>query len=143
MTMPGKQDIPSITPITEGATKTVLLVEDDVFLSNLLMMRLKKAGLNVVKAITGEEAIDILRSQKAPDLILLDIILPQKSGFEVLEEIKADPTLNKASVIVTSNLGQESDIKRGKGLGVIEYFVKAHTPIDQLIERIKDTLSKV
>lgn len=121
-------------------TKTVLLVEDDVFLSNLLMTRLQKAGLRVVKAMTGEEALTILRGADVPDLILLDIILPQKSGFEVLEEIQSDPNLNKAPVIITSNLGQESDIQKGKKLGVISYFVKAQTPIDKLVEEIQKIL---
>lgn len=121
-------------------TKTVLLVEDDVFLSNLLMTRLQKAGLRVVKAMTGEEALAILRGADVPDLILLDIILPQKSGFEVLEEIQSDPNLNKAPVIITSNLGQESDIQKGKKLGVISYFVKAQTPIDKLVEEIQKIL---
>jgi len=122
--------------------RTILLVEDDVFLSNLLLTRLQKAGFRVVKAMTGEEALGVLRSAEAPDLILLDIILPQKSGFEVLEEIQSDPNLNKAPVIITSNLGQETDIKRGKQLGVISYFVKAQTTIDKLVGEIQKILGK-
>lgn len=122
--------------------RTILLVEDDVFLSNLLLTRLQKAGFRVVKAMTGEEALGVLRSAEALDLILLDIILPQKSGFEVLEEIQSDPNLNKAPVIITSNLGQETDIKRGKQLGVISYFVKAQTPIDKLVGEIQKILGK-
>jgi len=99
----------------EGQTvkaKTILLVEDDVFLSSLLATRLQKAGLRVIKAMTGEEALNILRGTDIPDLILLDIILPQKSGFEVLEEIQADPNLDKAPIIITSNLGQETPINK-------------------------------
>ena len=119
--------------------KTVLIVEDDPFLLNLLVTRFEKAELNVIKAMSGEEALQMLREQKVkPDLILLDIILPQKSGFEVLEEIQSDPTLQKAPVIITSNLGQQSDVERGKKLGVIDYFVKAQTPIDQLVDKVKE-----
>ena len=92
--------------------------------------------------MTGEEAVQILRNQPAPDLILLDIILPQKSGFDVLEEIQGDPNLQKAPVIITSNLGQEADIKRGKELGVVDYFVKAQTPIDQLVAKVKEAVDK-
>ncbi|MEX2054504.1 MAG: response regulator [Candidatus Colwellbacteria bacterium] len=117
--------------------KSVLVVEDDVFLVNLLISRLQKAGLEVRKATTGEEALEILRGGFVPNLILLDIILPQKSGFEVLQEIQADPNLQKAPVIITSNLGQEDDVQRGKQLGVIDYFVKAQTPIDELVARVK------
>lgn len=129
-------------PEKDGHMSTILLVEDDVFLSNLLITRLQKAGLKVIKAMTGEEALNILKGDQRPDLILLDIILPQKSGFEVLEEIQADPTLNKAPVIITSNLGQESDIARGKELGVVQYFVKAQTPIDKLVDEILKILKK-
>lgn len=120
-----------------SAGGTVLVVEDDVFLSNLLVSRLKQAGLGVQKAMTGEEALQILRGGTVPSLILLDIILPQKSGFEVLEEIQADPNLQKAPVIIASNLGQESDVERGKQLGVVGYFVKAQTPMDQLVAKVK------
>ncbi len=119
--------------------RTVLEVEDDIFLSQLLKNRLTKEGVNVLIARDGEEAIKILKAEK-PDLILMDLILPKKSGFEVLEEIKADPLLQNAPVIIVSNLGQDSDMARGKSLGAIEYFVKAQTSIDDLIVRIKNFL---
>ena len=130
------QGMPAPSPMP-AAVKSILVVEDDVFLSSLLVSRLQQAGLNVQKAMTGEEALEMLRGGTVPSLILLDIILPQKSGFEVLEEIQADPNLQKAPVIITSNLGQESDIKKGKQLGVVGYFVKAQTPIEQLVAKVK------
>ena len=75
-----------------------------------------------------------------PDLILLDIILPGKSGFEILEEAKTDPQASRAPVIIISNLGQETDIERGKDLGVVDYIVKARTTIDDLVAKIKNFL---
>ena len=129
--------MPVAAPAAIGNQKVILVVEDDPFLSNLIITRLQKVGLATLKAMTGEEALQFLREEKKPDLILLDIILPEKTGFEVLEEIQADPSLQKAPVIITSNLGQESDIKRGKELGVIDYFVKARTPIDELVAKVK------
>lgn len=116
--------------------KTVLVVEDDVFLSQLLTNRISKAGVNVVRAADGEEGLAKLRTEK-PDLMLLDLILPKKSGFELLEEMRADPALADTPVIIVSNLGQESDIKKGRELGAVEYFVKAKTSIDGLVERVK------
>ncbi|MBU2101598.1 response regulator [Patescibacteria group bacterium] len=127
---------------TEVKQKTILLVEDDVFLSNLLMSRLQKAGLKVVKAMTGEEAISILKTDNEPDLILLDIILPEMTGFEVLKQIQEDPTLGKSPVIIASNLGQSTDIERGKQFGVVNYFIKAQTPIDKLVEEVKRVVGK-
>ena len=121
----------------------VLLVEDDPFLSSLLKNRLQKEGLEVNLAKDGEEALNSLKSAK-PDLILLDLILPKKSGFEVMEEIRNDPQMQSQEVpiIIISNLGQPEDVSRGQELGAIEYFVKAKTSIDELVEKIKGFLAK-
>jgi len=75
-------------------------------------------------------------------LILLDLILPKKNGFEVLEIIRQDPLLEKIPVIIVSNLGQPSDIDRGKSLGVIDYFVKARLSIDELVNKVKSEVLK-
>jgi DNA-binding response OmpR family regulator len=119
----------------------ILLVEDDVFLSSLLKNRLEKEGLNVSLAKDGDEALNLLKSLK-PSLILLDLILPKKSGFEVMEEIKNDPQMfsKEVPIIIISNLGQPEDVNRGQELGAIEYFVKAKTSIDELVGKIKEFL---
>jgi len=121
----------------------ILLAEDDLFLSSLLKNRLQNEGMEIILAKDGEEALHLLRSVK-PDLILLDLILPKKSGFEVLEEIASDPQmqLNKLPIFIVSNLGQQEDISRGQELGAIEYFVKAKTSIDELVQKIKSFLEK-
>lgn len=117
----------------------ILLVEDDPFLSSLLKNRLQKEGLEIILARNGDEAIDNLKISDA-NLMLLDIILPKKTGFEILEEIRSDPQLavKELPIIIISNLGQDEDIKRGKELGVVAYFVKAKISIDDLILKIKD-----
>ncbi len=125
-----------------GTDKKVLVIEDDIFLSQLLTNRLQKAGVSVIRAADGEEGLQMLRAN-LPNLVLLDLILPKKSGFEVLEEMRADPTLQGVPVIIVSNLGQESDISKGKKLGAVEYFVKAKTSIDGLVERVKAILTEV
>jgi DNA-binding response OmpR family regulator len=120
-------------------TKKVLLVEDDQFLAALLKTRLQKENFEVIITKNGEEAIKNLE-EFVPDLILLDIILPGKSGFEILEEMQANPKLHKVPVLIISNLGQESDIARGRELGAIGYFVKARTSIDEVINEVKKTI---
>lgn len=121
---------------------TILLVEDDQFLSSLLKNRLTREGFTVAHADSGPAAIEILKTTR-PDLMLLDLILPEKSGFEILEEIKSDPRLQgtKFPVIITSNLGQESDMAKGKDLGVVDYFVKARISIDEIVSKIKNVLA--
>lgn len=121
----------------------VLLVEDDAFLSSLLKNRLQKENLEVSYAADGDEALNFLQTNN-PDLILLDIILPKKSGFEVMEEIRNNPQIQgkEIPIIIISNLGQPEDIVRGQDLGAIEYFIKAKTSIDELVAKIKGFLEK-
>jgi len=125
-----------------SATKHVLLVEDDVFLSSILKSRLEKEGMTVIHARDGQEAIDMLKTQK-PDVILLDLILPKKSGFEVMEQIRQDPQLENAPIIIISNLGQPEDIEKGKNLGAVEYFIKAKTSIEDLVKNVMDFLANM
>lgn len=120
--------------------KKILLVEDEPLLANLLRHRLEKEGFKVLLALDGEKALSVLRETK-PDLILLDIILPKISGFELMETIKSDVQLEKAPIIIISNLGQDSDIQKGQSLGAIQYFVKAKVSIDELINQVKNFLN--
>lgn len=123
--------------------KKVLVAEDDPSLLQILSSRLTKAGVEVIKARNGEDTLKVIREAK-PDLVLLDLILPGKyDGFEVLKEIREDPTMDSRPVVIISNLGQESDIQRVKQLGAVEYFVKAQTSIDDLVNRIKETLAAI
>jgi len=120
--------------------KKILLAEDDEFLSTLIKNRLQREGFEVTVAKDGEEVLTILKGLK-PDLVLMDIILPKKLGFEVMEQIQADPKLSRTPFMVISNLGQDSDIRKAKELGAIDYFVKARILIDDLINRIKGFLN--
>jgi DNA-binding response OmpR family regulator len=115
----------------------ILIVEDDKFLRTLLEKKFQKETFEVITAVDGEEALDKIVVEK-PDLILLDIILPKKSGFYVLEEINKDINLKNIPVFIISNLGQPEDIEKGKKLGVKAYFVKAGLSLDELIKKIKE-----
>lgn len=119
--------------------KSVLVVEDDRFLSSLIKARLEKDGYVVTQAFDGEEAMNMLKKER-PDLIVLDLIMPRMSGFEVLQMISMNPLLNQTPVIILSNLAQESDILKAKELGAIEYFVKIRVSIDDLVNKIKSVL---
>lgn len=120
----------------------ILLVEDDVFLRNLLLTRLKREGFSVEGVSDGVEALEKMRSSQ-PTLVLLDLILPRKNGFEVLQEASEDPILSRIPVIIVSNLGQDSDIERGKALGARDYYVKARLSIDELMGKVKELMASV
>jgi two-component system alkaline phosphatase synthesis response regulator PhoP len=115
----------------------ILIVEDEFFLRNILEKKLQAEGFDVILASDGVEAVE-KTVKEVPDLILLDLILPKKNGFEVLEEIKKDPYLKDIPVIIISNLGQEIDIDRAKKFGVNEYLIKAQTSLDTVVEKIKE-----
>jgi len=117
--------------------RKILLTEDELFLSSLLQMKLEQEGFQVQRAKDGEEAMQILETF-IPDLLLLDLILPKKNGFEVLESMRQDPRFSKVPVIIISMLGQDTDIARGKSLGVIDYIVKARLSVDELVNKVKD-----
>ncbi|MDD4784639.1 MAG: response regulator [Candidatus Paceibacterota bacterium] len=125
-----------------SSKKKILLVEDEAFLSSLLELKLSQEGFQVEKAMDGEEAFNMLEVFM-PDLILLDLILPKRNGFEFLEMIRNDPRFSKIPVIITSNLGQDSDIERGKTFGVIEYIIKNKLSIDELVSKVSQEVKKL
>jgi len=119
--------------------KTILIVEDDKFLRELIVQKLLKEGYDISEAIDGEEGIKKIKTEK-PDLILLDLILPGIDGFEVLSRMKADEKLAKIPVIILSNLGQREEIERGLKLGANDYMIKAHFTPREIIDKIKTVL---
>ena len=120
-------------------SKTILVVEDDKFLRELIVQKLIKEGYEVVEATDGEQGIKKIKEEK-PDLVLLDLILPGIDGFEVLSKMKEDPGISSTPVIVLSNLGQKEDVERGLSLGAADYLIKAHFTPGEIIEKIKKNL---
>lgn len=117
----------------------ILVVEDEEVLARVLEEKFDKSGYDVAIAVDGEVALALAASFK-PDAIVLDLFLPKKSGFEVLEILKADPVLKMIPVVVVSNLGEDSDIKRAFSLGAADYYVKSEHPLNEIIEKIKNVL---
>ncbi|MBI5140132.1 MAG: response regulator [Candidatus Vogelbacteria bacterium] len=122
--------------------KKVLLVEDDKFLRETLAKKLLGAGLLVEAAFDGKNALEIV-SKFMPDVILLDLLLPDTDGYQVLAEIKKNPNLNKIPVIVLSNLDKPDDMMKAKGLGAIDFMVKSNFTLNEIVNRAKSTLGKV
>jgi DNA-binding response OmpR family regulator len=119
--------------------KTILIVEDDKFLRELIAQKLTKEGYDISEAVDGEEGIKKIKTEK-PDLVLLDLILPGIDGFEVLSRMKADEKLAGIPVIILSNLGQREEIERGLKLGANDYMIKAHFTPREIIDKIKSVL---
>ena len=119
----------------------ILLAEDDKYICRAYKDGLERAGFQVLVAFDGVEAMQKVRSEK-PDLILLDLIMPVKNGFEMLEELKKDPAFKRIPVIILSNLGQDSDREKGKSLGAVDYLVKSDFSMKEVIRKVREHLTK-
>lgn len=119
----------------------ILLAEDDRLLRTAAATALRRHGFEILTATHGEEALALVQA-KTPDLILLDLIMPKLDGFEVLRRLKADPERRMIPVIVLSNLGQDSDVQRALDTGAAGYFVKSNLSLQDLVERVKETLAE-
>ncbi|TSC62574.1 MAG: complex regulator protein [Parcubacteria group bacterium Gr01-1014_48] len=124
-----------------GRKKKVLFVEDDLFLVHAYQDILEEdRSILVWIAQDGDEAIAYLKKQP-PDLVLLDLLLPGKSGFEVLAAIRKHPVWKSVPVIILSNLGQPQDVEKAMKLGVTDYIIKANTKISDVAARIEKFLT--
>ena len=117
----------------------ILIAEDDKFLANAYRLKFTKSGFTVKLAIDGEEAIKELESF-TPDLIILDLIMPKKDGFMVLEDLSKNSKWKSIPVIVATNLEQKEDIDRAKSLGAIDYIVKSNVTIEEIVNKVKHLL---
>lgn len=117
----------------------ILVVEDEETLAKVFQEKLNLSGYATEIATNGEVALAMAKDFK-PDAIVLDLLLPKKDGFEVLDELKLDDTLKMIPVIVVSNLGLDTDIKRALSLGAADYYVKSEHPINAIVEKVKNVL---
>lgn len=119
----------------------ILMVEDNIFLRKLYRDKFTRAGFEFVEATNGIEGINKVMTEK-PNLVILDLLLPRKNGFDVLSDIKNNSQTKKIPVIILSNLGQEIDIKEALSLGAQEYLIKTEVRLSEVVTRVKKILSK-
>jgi len=121
--------------------KTILVAEDDKFLSNAYRIKLTKLGYTVVIVSDGDQVLKYLKGT-LPDLILLDLIMPIKDGFDTLKEIREQQKCKKVPIIIASNLGQGEDVKRATELGATDYIIKSDLSLQELAEKISSYLGE-
>ncbi len=132
-----QQTPPTPTPAVKA--KKILLVEDDDTLANVYKTRLHAEGFDLKRVSNGEEALSAALEYK-PDLILLDIMMPKVSGFDVLDILRNTPETTNTKVIMLTALSQDSDRKRAEEMGVDDYLVKSQVVIADVVDRIKHHL---
>ena len=118
----------------------ILVVEDDPALLNILSAKAKSLDYKIIGAKDGEQAIKKFKIEH-PDLVLLDIYLPLKNGFEVLKEIKIK-LKSKVPVIILSNLSESQDIETGKNLGAVDYIIKSDLTLKEIMVKINNAIEK-
>jgi DNA-binding response OmpR family regulator len=130
------------SPVEGGQhPKRILLVEDDESLANVYITRLQAEGYDIRRCTNGEDALATAISYK-PDLVLLDVMMPKVSGFDVLDILRNTPETANLKVIMLTALSQDSDIERAKALGVDDYLVKSQVVISDVVEKIRQHLSQ-
>lgn len=121
--------------------KTILIIEDDKFLRDLMEKKLAGSGYNVLLADDGESGLEIIKEKK-PDLVLLDILLPLMSGWEVMEKSIGNEATREIPIIFLTNLGDKKDISRGIKLGARDYIIKANfTPVE-IVRKVRECLGE-
>lgn len=120
---------------------TILLIEDDNDQIFLYSTKFKLEGLNFLSATTGREGIEIARREQ-PDLILLDILLNEENGVEVLKQLKGDALTEKIPVVVFSNLDKEATVQEALQHGAVEYILKTSLEPKDLVAKIRTILAK-
>lgn len=121
--------------------KKVLIAEEDHFLRKIYAHKLSSLGVEIIEVTNGNEVVPKAISEK-PDLILLDIMLPGKNGFDILMEIATQEKIKDIPVIVLSNLAQKEDIERAISLGAKDYLIKGETSLSGIVNKVKEWLAK-
>lgn len=130
---------PSTVPDSVPHTKRILVVEDDDALASVYLTRLEAEGLTVRRVSNGEDALANALSFK-PDLVLLDVMMPKVSGFDVLDILRNTPETANLKIVMLTALSQDSDKERAEALGVDDYLVKSQVVIADVVDRVKHHL---
>lgn len=128
--------------MAEGKKYKILIVDDDNFLIDMYALKFSETNFDVHTALGPDEALGKLREGLAPDILLLDVVMPKMDGFELLEAVNKEKLAPQAAKIILSNRGQQSDIERGKELGAAGYIVKASATPSEVIMHVLDIIGK-
>jgi len=124
---------------TPPVSRRIMWVEDDVFLSEIIKKKCSANKCELMQATTAEETFSQLKSQ-LPDIIILDILLPGKNGFEILKQLKEMQNTKDIPVVILSNFGQKEEVKKGLELGAEKYLVKATLSLDDILIEVNRVL---
>mgnify|MGYP001608922455 CR=1 FL=1 len=126
----------------ENQKRKILIVDDDSFLLDMYALKFSQNDFEVYTAVNGIQAIEKLKNGLKPDVMLVDILMPEMDGFTMLEKINTDKLSPDSLKIILSNKSQQSDIERGESLGVAGYIIKANSTPVEVINQVVNILSE-
>ncbi len=129
---------------TKASSKTgrsILIVEDEPFLSDMYKAKLSSLGYKVSTAMNGQDALQQLHEKK-PDLVLLDVIMPEMDGYTVLKKVRSDPSLRDLLIVMFSNLGQDEEITKGLQMGADDYLVKSNFTPSEVVKKLDAIIAR-
>lgn len=127
----------------ETEPKKILIVDDDSFLLDMYALKFSRSNFSVSTALGPEPALEKLRQDLSPDIILLDIMMPVMDGFELLAKLKEENLIKNAIVIFLSNRGQPADISKAEEMGASGYIVKASSTPSEVIDKVVKIINSV
>lgn len=116
--------------------KKILIIDDDKFLLDMYSTKFQEAGYDVEVAFGTIEALEKINKGLSPDIVLLDLVMPEMDGFEFLATVKKEKILKDSKIVVLSNLGQKEDVDKGMALGACDYIVKAYYTPSEIVKKI-------
>ena len=125
----------------EKSKKKILIIDDEKLHLEMYRDRFEEADYQVLTATNGRLGLELAKKEK-PDLIILDILMPEMDGYEVIKKIKEDARTKKITILVLSNLAQDDEIKRGLELGADDYIIKTDITPTELLNRVKKILNQ-
>jgi DNA-binding response OmpR family regulator len=125
---------------TRAQQATILVADDEQDIRELVAYRLSRAGYTIIEARDGQEALELAADQ-APDMAVLDVMMPRLNGFDLTERLRHTPATQRLPILLMSASVQEVDISRGFAAGADGYLTKPFTP-DQLLTRVRNVLSR-
>lgn len=121
--------------------KTLLIVDDDKFLLDMYSVKFREAGFEVALSPSAAEALEKIHGGLSPDVILLDVVMPEMNGIELLKRLREEEGGRHASIIMLSNQGQQSDIDEAKKFGVDGYIIKANSIPSEVLDKVNDVIA--
>lgn len=114
--------------------KKVLVVDDEVFIRRMIEVRLRIAGITVIEAENGVDAVEKAISER-PDLIIMDVMMPKMDGFQACEAIRSNTEISGTPILILTARGQQIDLEKAMALGILEYITKPFSP-KELAEKV-------